>query len=183
MNMPRQPFRVLTLGMAAFLVAFTLAACDANPSATVDDEVTSAELNQLTSTLASELQLSTEQTNRINSLATGDERLPGRGYGRPDREDLLNVSILGMVGALLMFLSYSLSEQGLTLYPDRWLLWVALVPIAWWLFRMVRLGWYGKQDYDPIVFALRDKRGVGLLLITLSLMFWAAGLWQDWFGL
>ena len=117
------------------------------------------------------------------TLATGDERLPGRGYGRPDREDLLNVSVLGMVGALVMFLCYSLSEQGRTLYPDQWLLWIAMLPISWWLFRMVRLGWYGKQDYDPIVFALKDKRGVGLLLITLSLLFWAAGLWQDWFGL
>jgi hypothetical protein len=51
-----------------------------------------------------------------------------------------------------------------------------------WMYRMVRLGWHGKQDYDPIVFALKDKRGVGLLLITLSLMFYAAGLWQEWFG-
>jgi len=60
---------------------------------------------------------------------------------------------------------------------------VALAPMAWWLFRMVRLGWYGKQDYDPIVFALRDLRGVGLLLITLALMFWGAGIWSDWWAL
>ncbi|SLN50607.1 UbiA family prenyltransferase [Roseisalinus antarcticus] len=116
------------------------------------------------------------------TLATSDAPLPGRGYGRPDRPDLLNVSILGMVGALLIFFLYSFTDQGRALYPDQWILWVALVPIAWWLFRMVRLGWYGKQDYDPIVFALKDKRGVGLLLITLSLMFYAAGLWGEWFG-
>lgn len=116
------------------------------------------------------------------TLATSDERLPGRGYGRPDREDLLNFSVVGMVGALVIFFLYSFSEQALALYPDQWLLWVALIPIAGWLFRMVRLGWYGKQDYDPIVFALKDKRGIGLLMITLSLMFYAAGLWQDWFG-
>ena len=52
-----------------------------------------------------------------------------------------------------------------------------------WLFRMVRLGWQGKQDYDPIVFALRDKQGLGLLMITLALMFYAAGLLEQWFGL
>ena len=51
------------------------------------------------------------------------------------------------------------------------------------MFRMVRLVYLGKQDYDPIVFALKDRRGIGLLLITLSLMFYAAGLWQEWFGL
>ncbi len=114
------------------------------------------------------------------TLATGDAPLPGRGYGRPDRGDLLNVAMLGTVGALVIFFLYSFSDQARVLYPDRWLLWVALLPISWWLLRMVRLGWYGKQDYDPIVFALKDKRGIGLLLITLSLMFYAAGLWQDW---
>lgn len=116
------------------------------------------------------------------TLATSDERLPGRGYGRPDRPDLLNVASLGMVGALVIFFLYSLSAQALELYPSRWLLWVALVPISLWLFRMVRLGWQGKQDYDPIVFALRDKQGLGLLMITLALMFYAAGLVQQWFG-
>jgi hypothetical protein len=35
------------------------------------------------------------------------------------------------------------------------------------------LGWYGKQDYDPIVFAMRDSSASGLMII-LSLMFWAA---------
>ncbi|MEL7213220.1 MAG: UbiA family prenyltransferase [Pseudomonadota bacterium] len=116
------------------------------------------------------------------TLATSDERLPGRGYARGDRGDLLNVSGLGMVGALLIFFLYSMTEQAQTLYPDRWLLWVALIPIAWWMFRMIRLGYFGKQDYDPIVFALRDKRGLGILMITLSLMFYAAGLLPEWFG-
>lgn len=114
------------------------------------------------------------------SLASSDDRLPGRGYGRADRGDLLNMSALGMIGALVIFLAYSFSPQAAILYPTRWLLWVALLPIAAWLWRMIRLGYHGKQDYDPIVFALTDKRGIGLLLITLSLMFYAAGLWTVW---
>lgn len=116
------------------------------------------------------------------TLATSEARLPGRGYGRADRGDLLNVAGLGTFGALLIFFLYSVSEQGRELYPTTWLLWVALVPMGIWLVRMVTLGYYGRQDYDPIVFALRDKMGLGLLMITLSLMFWAAGLWADWFG-
>lgn len=116
------------------------------------------------------------------ALAPNDERLPGRGYGRPDRPDLLNVAGVGMVGALVIFALYSISDHARELYPSTWLLWVALIPIAAWLFRMIRLGWAGKQDYDPIVFALTDKRGVGLLMITLSLMFYSAGLFQKWFG-
>ncbi|MCB2093925.1 MAG: UbiA family prenyltransferase [Rhodobacteraceae bacterium] len=116
------------------------------------------------------------------TLATNDDRLPGRGYGRGDRGDLLNVAGLGTVGALLIFFLYSISDQGRELYPTTWILWVAMVPMALWLVRMVMLGWFGKQDYDPIVFAMRDKFGIGLLMITLSLMFWAAGLWSQWFG-
>lgn len=116
------------------------------------------------------------------TLATSDERLPGRGYGRTDRSDLLNVAGIGTFGALLVFFLYSFSEQSQALYPSRWLLWVALVPLAIWLIRMVKLGYEGKQDYDPIVFAMKDKMGVGIILMTLSLMFYAAGLWQQWFG-
>lgn len=116
------------------------------------------------------------------TLATSDERLPGRGYGRPDRSDLLNVAVLGTVGALLIFFLYSVSQQGRELYPTTWILWAAMIPMALWLVRMVMLGWFGKQDYDPIVFAMRDKFGIGILMITLSLMFWAAGLWAQWFG-
>jgi 4-hydroxybenzoate polyprenyltransferase len=116
------------------------------------------------------------------TLATNDDPLPGRGYGRKDRSDLLNVAGLGIFGALLIFFLYSVSEQGQELYPTTWLLWVAMIPMAVWLIRMVLLGWLGKQDYDPIVFAMRDKFAIGLLMITLSLMFWAAGLWSQWFG-
>ncbi|MGB3316800.1 MAG: UbiA family prenyltransferase [Albidovulum sp.] len=117
------------------------------------------------------------------TLATSDEPLPGRGYSRRDRNDLLNVANLGAFGALLIFFLYSISDQGQELYPTTWILWIAMFPMAWWLIRMVLLGWSGKQDYDPIVFAMRDKFGIGLLMITLSLMFWAAGLWAEWFGM
>lgn len=116
------------------------------------------------------------------ALATGDERLPGRAYGRGDRSDLLNMASLGIIGALVIWALYVTSPQGMTLYPTQWIMWLAMLPIALWLIRMVLLGYHGKQDYDPIVFAMRDRMGIGLLLITLSLMFWAAGLWADWFG-
>ncbi|NCO21299.1 MAG: UbiA family prenyltransferase [Rhodobacterales bacterium] len=116
------------------------------------------------------------------ALAKGDEPLPGRGYGRRDRGDLLNMAGLGIAGALVIFTLYSVSDQGRALYPTTWILWFTLIPIAIWLIRMVALGFYGKQDYDPIVFALRDRIGIGILLLILSLMFWAAGLWAQWFG-
>ncbi len=112
-----------------------------------------------------------------------DGPLPGRGYGRADMGDLLNVAYLGMFAALLNFFLYSFSEQAVRLYPARWLLWVALIPIALWLKRMIRLGRSGQMDYDPVVHALKDRRGVALVLVTLTIMFAAAGLLQDWYAL
>lgn len=108
------------------------------------------------------------------TLATTDDRLPGRGYGRQDRSDLLNVAALGTIGALLAFFLYSFSPAARLLYANTWQLWLALVPISAWLVRMIVLGWTGKQDYDPIVFAMRDKYGIALILLTLTVMFSAA---------
>ncbi len=108
------------------------------------------------------------------TLAKSDERLPGRGYGRQDRGDLLNVAALGTFGALLAFFLYSFTAAAAALYPNIWQLWAALLPIGGWLVRMILLGWQGRQDYDPIVFAMRDKYGLALIALTLTIMFTAA---------
>jgi len=108
------------------------------------------------------------------ALAKSDERLPGRGYGRGDRSDLLNVAGLGTFGALLAFFLYSFTTAAGALYSNVWQLWLALIPIAGWLIRMIVLGWKGKQDYDPIVFAMRDKYGLALIALTMIVMFTAA---------
>lgn len=117
------------------------------------------------------------------TLAKDDAPLPGRAYARSDRGALLRLAWVGVAGTLVTFFCYSLTEQARTLYPLRGLLLLAMVPMTLWLVRMVRLGYFGKQDYDPIVFALQDKRGIGLLLIIVSILFYAAGLWQSWLGL
>jgi len=116
------------------------------------------------------------------TLAKDDARLPGRGYGRLDRSDLLNVAGLGAFATVLVFFLYSFTEHALALYKTQWLLWLASVPLALWMVRMVWLGYLGKQDYDPIVFAMRDKTGLGLIMMMLAILFYAAGLWQQWFG-
>ena len=112
------------------------------------------------------------------TLAKTDDRLPGRGYARPDRGKLLNLALAGVIGAVLSFLAYGFSPQAVSLYPARIFLWAAAVPMSLWLLRMVRQGYEGRQDYDPILFAMRDKRGIGLLLACLALLFFASGLWN-----
>lgn len=115
------------------------------------------------------------------TLAKTDDRLPGRGYARPDRSVLLTLALVCVIGAVLSFLMYGFSHQAIALYPHRIFLWFAAIPMSLWLLRMVRLGYEGRQDYDPILFAMRDKRGIGLLLMCLAAMFYASGLWEGVF--
>ena len=63
-----------------------------------------------------------------------------------------------------------------------WLLCASAIPLTLWLVRMVRLGYAGRLDYDPIVFVMRDAKGLGLIAIMLAIMFYATGLWQHWPG-
>ena len=68
------------LALAAFFFVFTFAACDSDPSALVDEEATATELTDLAARLSTDLDLSTEQAQAINSLVTvsGDEKpVPG----------------------------------------------------------------------------------------------------------
>ncbi|MEM9852211.1 MAG: UbiA family prenyltransferase [Pseudomonadota bacterium] len=109
------------------------------------------------------------------TLAKSDGKVPGRGYTPADRGDLLNIAGLGVFFSLLVFLLYTFSATGLTLYEHPWMLRLALIPLAFWQIRMVLLGWQGKQDYDPIVFAMRDRTGLLILGITVILLFYAAG--------
>ncbi|GGA14214.1 UbiA family prenyltransferase [Neptunicoccus cionae] len=109
------------------------------------------------------------------TLAKSDGKVPGRGYRKSDREDLVNVAGLGVFFSLLVFLMYTFSGTAATLYQDIWMLRLAIIPLALWQIRMVLLGWQGKQDYDPIVFAMRDKSGVAIIAVTVLIMFYAAG--------
>lgn len=109
------------------------------------------------------------------TLATSDGKVPGRGYRKSDREDLLNVAGLGVFFSLVIFLLYTFSATAAALYSDLWLLRLAILPLALWQIRMVLLGWQGKQDYDPIVFAMRDKTGILIIAVTVLIMFYASG--------
>ncbi len=69
----------LALGVFIFLFVVTLAACgDSNFVTNTDDEATPAELGELAARLSTELSLSTEQINEVNSLlAVDDKPAPG----------------------------------------------------------------------------------------------------------
>ncbi len=107
---------------------------------------------------------------------TRDEApLPGRGYARQDRADLRNISITASVGALVIYMLYTYSEIAARLYENLWEIRLAAIPVGLWLVRMIALGWKGRMDYDPIVFALRDPIGLALVGAGAFLLVQAAG--------
>jgi len=100
--------------------------------------------------------------------------LPGRGYARRDRADLRNISITAAVGALVVYTLYTYSAVAGGLYQNLLEIRLAGIPVALWLGRMIMLGWRGKMDYDPIVFALRDPVGLALIGVGGAMLVHAA---------
>ncbi len=94
---------------------------------------------------------------------TSEEPLPGRGYARRDRADLRNIAITASVGAIVVYALYTYSAVATGLYSNLFEIRLAAIPVAFWLGRMITLGWRGQMDYDPIVFALRDPIGLALI--------------------
>ena len=113
---------------------------------------------------------------RMTELARAKtfRKLPGRAYRKRDRPDLLNMSILTALNGIIIFLTYTYSSTAYTLYAGIWeLRWVA-IPLTVWMTRMISTGWAGTQDYDPIVFALRDKYSLLFSVVVVLGLFNAA---------
>ncbi len=113
---------------------------------------------------------------RMTELARAktEGKLPGRAYQKSDRPDLLNMSILSAFNGIIVFISYTYSSTAYTLYAGIWeLRWVA-IPLTVWMTRMISTGWAGTQDYDPIVFALRDRYSLIFSVVVVLGLFNAA---------
>lgn len=98
--------------------------------------------------------------------APTEARLPGRGYAKRDRPDLLNMSILSAFNADIIFIAYTYSNPAYRLYIGIWELRWCVIPITAWMAHMILTGWRGQQNYDPVVFALRDRTSLMLAIVT-----------------
>lgn len=105
-----------------------------------------------------------------------ENRLPGRAYAKGDRGDLLNMSVLSAFNANIIFLAYTYSETAYSLYAGIWELRWCVIPISAWMYRMISTGWAGRQNYDPIVYAMRDRIGLSLAIVVVLGLYNAAAL-------
>lgn len=116
---------------------------------------------------------------RMTELARtkAEGRVPGRAYAKVDRPDLLNMAVMAALFGNIIFLTYTYSETAQALYVGIWELRWCVIPISAWMVRMITTGWAGTQNYDPIVFAMRDRIGLALSLVTVLGLINAAGGW------
>lgn len=105
---------------------------------------------------------------RMTALAraTDGGQLPGRGYSRADFKRLEWVAAAGIAVSAALFLVYAFSGHSAALYESQLLLAVAVLPLAAWLFRVVRLSEQGRENYDPVRFVTHDR--TGLLIAALG---------------
>ena len=102
---------------------------------------------------------------RLTGLARAlnDGRLPGRGYSRVDMIRLRNISVVGVLFAVVVYLAYTFTPEADALYSNLLALRLAVIPVLLWMLRMIWLSELGKEDYDPIVFVFHDKLGLAIL--------------------
>jgi len=105
---------------------------------------------------------------RMTALAraTDGGQLPGRGYSRADFKRLEWVAAAGIALSAALFLVYAFSGHSAALYDSPLLLAGAVLPLAAWLFRIVRLSEQGREHYDPVQFVTHDR--TGLLIAALG---------------
>jgi len=113
---------------------------------------------------------------RMTELARSQRRgkLPGRGYSSADFKALEWVAGVGIAASAGLFLAYAFSAHSAARYDAQWLFALAVLPIALWLTRVVRLSELGRENYDPITFVTHDRTGLliaalgaGLVLLAL----------------
>jgi 4-hydroxybenzoate polyprenyltransferase/phosphoserine phosphatase len=94
--------------------------------------------------------------------------VPGRAYSVTDKASLCWTAILSAAFALAILVAYTFSEAASVLYDHPWQLRLLAIPVCGWFYRMISTGRDGRQSYDPIVFALKDR--VSIVMMGLSLL-------------
>lgn len=92
-------------------------------------------------------------------------QLPGRGYTHSDLIPLERAAYTSVGLSGITFLLYVWDASNAGQYSSPYIAAMAAIPVMIWLFRMVRLGVAGREDYDPVRFVLRDRTGLSLIAI------------------
>ncbi len=109
-------------------------------------------------------------------LRAGHSHVVRRGYTDKDLPLLLTAGVASSLGAIVIFMSYLITEQyPRHIYGHPAVLWAVLPLILVWVLRLWHIAVHGCLDEDPVVFALRDhfSLGTGAVLFLVLLGAWS----------
>jgi 4-hydroxybenzoate polyprenyltransferase len=123
--------------------------------------------------------LSLGYLKRYTELAAATERgklVKGRGYLDSDLDIVGQAGISsGMVSILVMALFINdIGDDGVYRMPD--LLWMLCLCLLYWINRVWMMARRGEVDGDPVAFAIKDRRSIGVALVMGAALF-AAKYW------
>ncbi|MBD3222686.1 UbiA family prenyltransferase [bacterium] len=102
----------------------------------------------------------------------GDPR--GRGYRLADIPVLESLAAAAGYAAVVVLALYVNSDAVVELYARPWGLWLACVLLLYWVSRVLLITHRGEMNDDPVVFALKDRTSVLVVLLVVLVALTAA---------
>jgi 4-hydroxybenzoate polyprenyltransferase len=103
------------------------------------------------------LALSKRYAEILDKKIAGDHLLKDRGYQLEDLQLLGSLGAAAGYCAVLVLALYFNSEQALSLYPNKGMLWIACPLLLFWISRLWLITGRGRMHDDPLIFAMRDR--------------------------
>jgi 4-hydroxybenzoate polyprenyltransferase/phosphoserine phosphatase len=98
------------------------------------------------------------------------QTIPGRGYAVADEPVILSLGSAAGYGAVLILSLYINSSDLDGLYPRRWLLWLIMPPVLYWISRVWLKAHRNELHDDPIVFAVKDRQSWAVVVLMVCIL-------------
>lgn len=112
----------------------------------------------------------------VDRAKSAQQRLTGRGYFGADLAVLQSLGSASSFSAVLVLSLYAAQPEVSRLYANPALLWLIGPVLLYWFSRMMLLAQRGYMHDDPIIFALKERKSLILIVISALLAVAAAKL-------
>ncbi|NQY75057.1 MAG: UbiA family prenyltransferase [Candidatus Margulisbacteria bacterium] len=99
-----------------------------------------------------------------------EEKAKGRGYVEADLEHLTRMGIAAGYNAVLVLALYINSDQIRSMYVTPEWLWLLCPIVVYWISRMWMITNRGNMPEDPVMFAIKDRPSLGIVITIFSVM-------------
>ena len=108
------------------------------------------------------------------------EALPGRGYVPGDMVVLMSLGTSSALISVLVLALYIASPQVMATYEEPMWLWLLPPAMLYWASRLWMKTQRGEVHDDPVVFAIRDRQSILIVLLLAPVLAAARFGWQPW---